>query len=203
MRVINLKYAGNCRKCDSLLTEGAQAAYERRIGVFCPSCQPTDPEEIRQYRQEGADRKADRLEQWATKRRDSATTTLDHNRHYTDDLAFNTQPGYFPLRHRVIAQNDRANESLAVAQNMEDKADRLRHVRVAGDAARSDQKHREHLLTVLKPGMRVIGGVSGEGTILKVNRKTARIRFERSYGVFEHPVDLALVSLLSTPEVAP
>ena len=52
MRAIIVKYDGECRKCGATLPVGVDAIYERHIGVFCPGCAPTDPEEIRAYRQE-------------------------------------------------------------------------------------------------------------------------------------------------------
>ena len=68
MREILVKYSGDCAKCGETLEVGAKAVYERRVGIFCSGCAPTDPEEIRAVRQEGADRKADRLQGWADKR---------------------------------------------------------------------------------------------------------------------------------------
>lgn len=67
--------------------------------------------------------KADRLRGWAGKRETDATAVLQRNRTYTDDIAFNTQPGHIPLRARVIAQNDRACGSLDKAQEMKRRAD--------------------------------------------------------------------------------
>ena len=58
MRQIALRRAGDCEKCGIHLAEGSLAWYERRCGIFCDGCQPTDPEEIREMRQVGAERKA-------------------------------------------------------------------------------------------------------------------------------------------------
>ena len=146
MKNITVKYEGNCRKCNATLQVGSDAVYERHIGLFCPLCAPTDTEEIRAYRQEVANRKADKYTGWAQNRKEKASAILNHNRIYTDDIAFNTQPGHIPLRARVINQNDRANESLAIAQEFEDKADNLRKVRVAGDARQKRQAKRAYPL---------------------------------------------------------
>lgn len=175
MRAITLKYAGECRKCGATLAVGTQAIYERRVGVFCLGCEPTDPEDIRAHRQEGADRKADKYDGWAAKRRARANATLEHNERYTGDIAFNTQPGHIPLRARVIKQNDRAFESLAVADKFTEKAAGLRHVRVAGDAERKRARLREGVLKWLKVGAAVQTGLYGRGVVLKINRKTAKV----------------------------
>jgi len=67
--------------------------------------------------------KADRLRGWAAKREVSAKAVLASHETYRGDIAFATQPGYIPLRARVIAQDDRAYESLAKARQMADRAD--------------------------------------------------------------------------------
>jgi hypothetical protein len=71
---------------------------------------------------ERRERKADNLREWADKRTADAGATLERNRVFTDDYAFNTQPGSFPLRRRVIRQNDRALESLNKANGMRSRA---------------------------------------------------------------------------------
>lgn len=193
MRNITVKYEGNCRKCNTTLQIGSLAIYERHIGLFCPPCAPTDAEEIRQYRQEAGDRRADKYTEWAQKRKNDANVILNHNKVYTEDIAFNTQPGHIPLRARVIKQNDRANESLAIAQKFEDKADSLRKVRVAGDAKQKRQAVREHILSIIKVGMLVETGIYGQGIVKKINKKTATIGsagISRSYIV---NVDLSFI----------
>lgn len=198
MRTITLRYAGECRECGEDLPVGAEAGYERRVGVFCPPCIPTDQEEIRAHRQEAADAKADRYEGWAAKRRTRANATLDGNRAHTDCHAFNTQPGHIPARSRIIAQNDRAFESLDKADAMQGKADRLRRpVRVKGDAARRDQAHRDHIRPLLRVGMTVGAAHFGQGVIQKVNKKTARIAGpSRGGGTYNHLVDLIFLHIL-------
>jgi len=69
--------------------------------------------------------KADRLREWAGKREVSASAVLAAHEIYRGDTAFNTQPGHIPLRARVIAQDDRAFESLAKAREMSDRADSI------------------------------------------------------------------------------
>jgi len=175
MRQLTVKYAGECRKCGKTLKIGQQAIYERRVGLFCLECEPTDPEEIRAYRQEGADRKADRYAEWAAKRKKKANAVLDGHKRYTSDITFNTQPGHIPLRARIIKQEDRAFESLQKAADMQAKADSLRHVAVKGDAERRRHAVRDKIRPLLKIGMRVYTGIYGHGVIKRINPKTATI----------------------------
>ena len=108
--------------------------------------------------------------------RADANAVLDHNReHYTSDIAFNTQPGHIPLRARIIRQNDRAFESLQKAQRMQEKANSLRHVRVAGDAERNRQAKRDAIRGRLQVGMKVDTVIYGIGTVKRINKKTATI----------------------------
>jgi len=197
VRNIKVKYSGTCRKCGATLNIGDDAVYERHIGLFCLACAPKDTEEIRTYRQEAADRKADKYEGWAAKRTKDATATLNHNRTFTDDIAFNTQPGHFPLRARVIKQNDNAYESLEVANRFKEKAENLRHVRVKGDAEKKWQALRDLNLSRIKVGMLVNTGIYGEGIVQKINKKTARISNTGISGTYVVKVDLAFLSPLN------
>ena len=88
MRQITVKYTGECRKCGNTLIVGSQAMYEKTTGIFCVGCEPTDTEDIRGYRQERADRKADRYDEWAGKRETKATAAAQQ------------LPGN-PARHRI------------------------------------------------------------------------------------------------------
>jgi len=118
--------------------------------------------------------------------------TLNHNRTYTDDIAFNTQPGHIPLRDRVIKQNDRAYENLSVAKHFEEKAESLRKVRVKGDAEKRWQGMRDLNVTRFKVGDVVDCGMYAPGKILKINKKTAKI--EGRFGNYN--VDLAFLKPL-------
>lgn len=71
---------------------------------------------------ERLERKAERRREWAEKRTKKAEAVFAHNEPYTSDHAFNTQPGHIPARARIIAQEDRAYESLAVAKHHESTA---------------------------------------------------------------------------------
>jgi hypothetical protein len=189
MRTIKTKFAGECRKCGADLAVGVEVVYERRMGIFCPACAPTDPEEIRSYRQEAADRKADRLDGWAEKREERASATLNSNPEVRRDWAFITQPGRIPLRERMNRADDRACESLGKAREMRGRADRIRKVRVAGDAERAREAHREEVRAWIAKGQRVFCHHWGEGTVQRVNRKTGTVLWDRIAKAYPEPLE--------------
>lgn len=73
-------------------------------------------------RRERLERKVEKRAEWADKRRTAANAVFKRNETFTGDYAFNTQPGHIPLRARIIKQNDRAYESLQVANHHDSKA---------------------------------------------------------------------------------
>ena len=202
MRPIIIKYAGDCRKCGATLEVGDVAVYEKRVGVFCPPCAPTDTEEIRTYRQEGADRKADKLDEWAEKREKQANAALNSYPEIRHDWAFVTQPGHIPFRARMNRADHKAIESLGVAEGFRQRADGLRHVRVAGDAERRRQTEREALDKIISKGSRVYDVIFGEGVVVGVHSKSYRVKFDRG---FTHALDKSSVRPIapSKEEVGP
>ncbi len=126
-----------------------------------------------------------------------ASATIGHNSRYTGDIAFNTQPGHIPLRARVIAQNDRAFESLNIADRFQRKADSLRHVRVAGDAETKRQALRDFVRSRLEVGMEVDTCHYGRGIVKKINKKTATISNTGMSGTYTIAVDLSFISTLA------
>jgi hypothetical protein len=200
MRKITLRYSGSCRKCGATLPAGAQAVYERRVGIFCPADAPTDPEEIRALRQEAADKRAAKYEEWADKRRDNAEAVLKRNEGFTKDFAFNTQPGHIPIRARIIAQNDKAVESLQTAKRFEAKAKDLRQVRVAGDAERARQAKRDAIRPLLRVGMAVHTGLYGPGIMKRINKKTATVEKTGHEGHMTVAVDLSWIRIIVKKE---
>lgn len=185
MKELITKYDGECKRCGVGLEVGKVVMYEKSMGIFCKGHEPTEVEDIRHFRQIKADAKADKYAGWAAKRRERSERTLNHNhKHYTGDIAFTTQPGHIPQRARVIAQNDRAYESLSIAERMDGKAESLRHVRVKGDAERADIAKRAEVDTWIKPGMMVDTCHAGILKVLKVNKKTVTV--EGRFGKFTH-----------------
>lgn len=71
---------------------------------------------------ERRERKAERLREWAGKRESGAAAVFKQGEPYRGDHAFNTQPGHIPERARLIAREDRAHASLAVARSMDSRA---------------------------------------------------------------------------------
>ena len=67
--------------------------------------------------------RAENYREWAGKREQNAAAVFKANEPFTSDYAFNTQPGSFPLRRRVIASEDRAFRSLDKAESMRSRAD--------------------------------------------------------------------------------
>jgi len=177
MRQITVKYDGRCAACGAGLDTGEQAMYEKSMGVFCVGCEPKNTEDIRSYRQEKADRKADRYDDWAEKREKKAREQLNSYPSIRHDWAFVTQPGRIPFRDRMNRSDDRAMESLAVAEGMRNKAENLRHVRVAGDAERKRQAKREALDEIIGKGSGVCDAVFGMGIVVSVHKKSYRIKF--------------------------
>ena len=199
MREITAKYANECRHCGAVLDVGSTVAYERGIGTFCPPCAPTDPDMIRSYRAERADRKADRLEEWAEKRRAKASALYNQGSELRQCHAFNTQPGHIPERARMIRREEKAFEHSNVASNFEDRADRLRSsVRVAGDAERQRQAYREAADAVIGVGDLIDSSMYGHGIVRRVNAKTFTVAFRG--GEFVTTIDKSWARLLEKRE---
>ena len=193
MRQITVKYQGDCRKCGKPLEVGESAIYERRVGLFCLTCKPTDTEEIREYRQEGANRKADRYDEWAGKREKDAKSKLNSYPSIRHDWAFITQPGKMSLREKMNKSDDRAVESLNIANKMRCKAESLRHIRVKGDAEKRWQRVRDLNMLRLHVGDMVDTGIYGVCKIIKFNKKTVKVEMLRT-GTRPFTVDLAFLS---------
>jgi len=188
MRQLTVKYQDECKKCNQVLEVGSQAMYEKSMGCFCIGCEPKDVEEIRAFRLAKAERKAEKYEEWAYKREVKANSTLKAHSEIRHDWAFVTQPGHIPFREKLIKADDRAYESLNVASGFRDKAESLRHVRVAGDAERNRQAKRDALDKLISKGSRVYDVVFGEGIVLSVHKKSYRIQFNSKCGLDQYYV---------------
>ena len=81
-------------------------------------------------------RKAERLREWAEKREQKAAEVFRAGEPFRSDIAFNTQPGHFPFRARLIEREDRAHASVRKAHEMASRADEIE--RQAGRAIYSD-----------------------------------------------------------------
>jgi len=184
MKEIIIKYAGNCKKCNAFLDVGQPAMYEKSMGIFCKGCEPTDIEEIRHFRQLKADIKADKYDEWASKREQKANQQLNSYPEIRHDIAFNTQPGHIPFRERMNNADDRAYKSLRIAEKFRDKAENLRKVRVKGDAAKRTQAERDKNDEWVKVGMKVHSWIVGECEIVKINKKTYTVKSGKTGNTF-------------------
>ena len=181
MRKIKVKYAGECKRCSAVLSEGVEAMYEKSMGIFCVGCEPVEVEDIRQFRTLKAEAKADRYEGWAAKREAVADRQLNSYPEIRHDIAFCTQPGRIPFRDRMNRADDAAFQSLNKAAAMREKADSLRNVRVAGDADRARQAKRDRNDERFAVGSRVFDAVGGAGVIEKINKKTYKVKYDRGF----------------------
>jgi hypothetical protein len=68
-------------------------------------------------RRERLENKLAKREEWAAKRRSAAGAVFQAHEKYRGDHAFNTQPGHIPERARVIRREEKAFESLQVADH--------------------------------------------------------------------------------------
>lgn len=178
MRQITVKYGGECRACGEVIDPGESAIHEKRVGLFCIGCEPADgSDELREYRQQAIDQRADKLEERAAKRRAEAAGIYERDQHLMSDIAFTTQPGHIPERDRIIKRREKAGRLSAEADALEGRAQRTR-ARVKGDAAQRDEQRREFVREWIEAGMRVRHSILGPATVEKVNRKTARVRLD-------------------------
>ena len=181
MRQITVKYDGECKRCGADLETGTQAMYEKSMGCFCVGCEPTEVEEIREFRLAKAEKRAARYEGWAEKRERRANAALNSHPEIRHDWAFITQPGRIPFRDRMNKADEKAFESLKVADNMRYKAKSLRCVRVAGDAERKREAYREKIDTLISKGSMVHDACFGKGEVVGVYKKSYRIKFSSGY----------------------
>ena len=180
MRELTVKYKGQCKRCNKDLEIGQPAMYEKSMGIFCIGCEPKDIEEIRAFRLEKAEQKAEKYEEWASKRECKVNTQLNSHSEIRHDWAFITQPGHIPMRAQMIKSDDRAYESLQVAEAFREKAHNLRKVRVAGDAERKYQAQREANDLLIQKGSKITDIVFGEGTVISIHKKSYRIQWDKS-----------------------
>jgi len=208
MREITTKYEGTCARCEAALEVGTPVMYEKSMGIFCIGCEPTDPEEIRAFREAKGERKAAKYETWAKKREEKAQAQLNSCPNVRHDIAFNTQPGHIPFRERMNQADDRAYESLQKAKRMKEKAESLRHPRVKGDAERKREEKRERVRQWIKKGMMVQTGVYGQRRVQRVNKKTVTVEGNgagdfgsgKQYALPSLKVDLAWIEPVAIKE---
>jgi len=187
MKRITVKYEGECARCGQPLCVGDAAMYERVTGIFCVGCEPTDTEDIRAYRQDRADGKASRLEEWADSAEARGSAAIEGARNMAAGIPFG-QPilvGHHSERRdrryrgRIDAKVRAGVEDLQKAERHRARATSIRKVRVKGDAEIRRQAMRDANDARLAKGNRVSSSLYGDGVIVGVYKKSYRIAFDR------------------------
>src|SRR3990172_2830557 len=177
MRQLTVKYEGYCKRCGELLEVGAAAMYERSMGIFCVRCEPQGVEEIREYRQEKAEHKAERLLNRAGNL-DAKVEAIHKQCEPYNDWAYATQPGHIPGRAQLIRKKEKGFEMWRESQALKEQAKNICKVRVAGDAETRRQKMRDANDTLISKGSFVHDFCFGEGEVVGVCKKSYRIKFK-------------------------
>ena len=184
MRQITVKYEGECSKCGAVLPVSSQAMYEKTTGIFCVGCEPTTTDEIRKYRQIKLDRKSESRQDWANSARKKADA-IDESLTPYKDFAFITQPiligHHSENSHRNLLK--RIHNKMDKEHELRQKAERHqslvgRKAVVKGDAERNRQRQRENQDKIIGKGTKIFDFCFGNGTVVKVNKKTYTIQFE-------------------------
>lgn len=144
-------------------------------------------ERLRAIRQAKIDRKCERKLAQAERLEKLSDKEAAKLKPY-DDYAFWTQPilvGHHSEKsHRKL--RDRLDNAMSKSAKYYTEAQELRSeatphkARIAGDAARRDEKIRDALDKVVTVGSRINDFVFGEGTVVKVFKKSYRIKWDRS-----------------------
>jgi len=152
-------------------------------------------EEQRKIKKEKAERKARRLEVRATRLLKEAQRIEDSwPKNVIHDIAFITQPGHIPLRARIIRQHDKVLRLREEAKRLLEKAENIRIYgsRIKGDAERAREEKREKLDQEVQIGSRVFCPLYGWGEVLRIYKKSYRVKFDRGFIL---TVDKALFEL--------
>jgi len=191
-RTIQNKYVGNCKICEKEIPIGTEVQYVKWAGIFCLNHVLTT-EDIRKYRQERADKKANRLIGKAERLGKIADEKQSGFDKFRGDTAFLTQPGHIPFRRKLIDRYDKGIELRNEAEKAREKAESISSsVRVKGDAEKRYQVKRDFMTINVKVGDKVNWMHTKELEILKVNKKTFTLKGD--FGKFT--ADKCLCSLI-------
>ena len=137
-------------------------------------------DELRKYRQEKADRKAERIRGWGESKLKQAQILEDSIPEYAHDYAFITQPGHIPARARFIKKQDKAFQLRKEGQAQIERAERIKKYggRIKGDAERARETMREEQDKTIGKGSRIHDFCFGDGEVVRVNKKTYSIKFD-------------------------
>jgi len=141
-------------------------------------------EEQRKIKKEKAERKARRLESKAKRLLKQVQEIEDSwPKDVIHDIAFNTQPGHIPMRAKIIRQHDKVLRLREEAKRLLEKAENIRIYgsKVRGDAERVREEEREKLDQEVQIGSRVFCPLYGWGKVLKIFKKSYRVKFDRGF----------------------
>ena len=141
-------------------------------------------EELRRIKIDKAERKARRVESRARRLLKEAQRIEDSwPKDVIHDIAFITQPGHIPMRARIIRQHDKVLRLREEAKRLLEKAENIRIYgsRIKGDAERAREEKREKLDQEVQIGSRVFCPLYGWGEVLKIFKKSYRVKFDRGF----------------------
>lgn len=159
-------------------------------------------ERLRAIRQAKLDRRAERLNARADRLEKLAAAETSKVTQY-DDFAFWTQPiliGHHSEKsHRRL--RDRLSASMSKSVQYANEAQELRaaaapvKARIAGDAEQRRQMERDSLDKLVTIGSRVMDFSFGEGTVVRVHKKSYTVKYDRG---FQYSRDKSYFRLLPT-----
>lgn len=154
-------------------------------------------DDVRVLRQAKLDRKIERMRARADRLSREAAGKMAAFNHARQDHAWVTQPGYIPGRKRITDRYGKGVELDEEARQLRERADELerRGAVVKGDRERKREALRERLDEVIDVGSIVHDFAFGRGEVLRVNRKTYRVRFFGSGSIYAR--DKTFVRLVS------
>jgi len=143
-------------------------------------------EEQRKIKKEKAERRAKRIETRARRLlKEAQEIEGSWPKDIIHDIAFITQPGHIPLRAKIIRQHDKVLRLREEAKRLLEKAENIRiwGSRVRGDAERAREEEREKLDKEVQVGSRIFCPLYGWGKVLRIYKKSYRVKFERGFSL--------------------
>ena len=150
---------------------------------------PEEIEAIRAQRTERAQRRAARRIAWAESREKKAEEAYQKSRELGSVIPFgqpilvghHSERGHRALIGRIQSAATQSVEHDAMAKHHREKAENILKYgsRVAGDAERAREIMRAEQDKVITVGTRVYDFAFGAGVVMRVNRKTYTIQFDR------------------------
>ncbi len=193
--------------------EALQGLEVQEAVFFNDPFKPLTPDELRAYRQDRQDRRADRLRARAAladARAAKASNKISAGERDFLGLMEPVKVGHHSeRRHRKLLQRSwnsfmEAGKEAHYADQLRRRADWLQPARVAGDAARERQEANDAARAQFAIGDTVKDIILGLGVVFRINAKTLTIRFNSGGTYPREPRDLALIEkgtgAMSKPE---